>query len=154
MQASSLPSSPNATSTRSFIFCRSFSRQPSCPSALTASPSGSPFPLSFYNRKSECTMDVGSGCSLASISAKFNESKTRSDRSVARSGTYNMTSMYLSFMGFREESKTIVVCCHRGSDLGATYRNGRSGFFLNRGSRNRNPFLPTVSSVVQRSALQ
>jgi hypothetical protein len=54
-------------------------------------------------------MDAGSGCSLASISAKFNESKTRSDRSVvACSGTYNNTSMSLSYMGFREGSKTVV----------------------------------------------
>jgi hypothetical protein len=47
MQASPLPSSPSATSTRSFIFCRSFFRRPSCSSALIARPSGSPFPCLF-----------------------------------------------------------------------------------------------------------
>jgi hypothetical protein len=32
----------------------------------------------------------------------------RSDRSVAYSGTYNEGSRSLSFMGFREESKTVA----------------------------------------------
>jgi hypothetical protein len=60
-----------------------------------------------------CTMDAESRYPQSSTSRRLLSipplaAINRSARSVACGGTYNKASMSLSFMGFREESKTVV----------------------------------------------